>query len=98
MAMNDAFVAMADEYVDEGFHPEQIAQAFHLLNNRYRGKASTETGPDGFHHRASHRLFETLKEFAEDDEYNGSWQELSWILMELKDLAQSQARRERKDG
>lgn len=93
--MTDELREMAEGYVEDGMHPEQVAHTLHLIRGSFSGKAQDETKPHQFYYRANSRLFEVLKELAENDEYDGSWQELSWILAGLEELARSQARRER---
>lgn len=93
----DEFQSMAEDRIEDGMHPEQLGQILHSLRGTFKGRAHDEAGPSGFHRRAEYRLFKVLNELAEDDEYDGSWMELSWILSGLEDLARTQARRERRN-
>lgn len=95
-AMHDEFREIGEEYLNSGMHPEQVAMTLHLLRGTFDGMESDEHGPDAFNQRASYRLFETLQELETDDDIDGSWSEIEYVLNDLYDLARSQARRERR--
>ena len=97
MDANEALRDVANDYIDEGMHPEEFGMLFHFLTGEYKGRAENQTKPSA-EFRLHFRMWDVIEEIAGDDEYDLDWQSIAFVLGEVHDMAKSRARRENDDG
>lgn len=92
----EEFHGMAESYLDDGMHPEEIGMILSNITSSYKGRAEYEATP-AVEYRLNFRLWEVIREIEADERYDANWQSIAFVLEDMRDMARSFARRTRGD-
>lgn len=91
--VSDEIWEICESYIDGGISPEQLGIIVDSIGTTYQQQAENET-----HQFGRHTLFialaETIDELVEEND-DVDWQELAFVLEDLRDMARTRARRTR---